>query len=80
MPSIQYDREAILLDKDEAFVKVKKTSDLILEALSPPRTHNLLMRTSPVYNDQAFVKQKGQDFTFKDLLYLEIELPMQLIS
>ncbi|MCO5601335.1 hypothetical protein L7F22_055454 [Adiantum nelumboides] len=81
MSSIQYDGKAMLTDSDGSKVEVLITKEIFNEALQlQPRTYDLIPETKAIDNEKAFLKVKGSKFKYSDLIYSELELPLQLIS
>ncbi|MCO5572660.1 hypothetical protein L7F22_026418 [Adiantum nelumboides] len=64
MSSIQYDGQAMLMNKDGSKVRVQMTKDIINEALHfYLGQHDLLTKTKSVDNEKAFIKAKGPMLT-----------------
>ncbi|MCO5584845.1 hypothetical protein L7F22_038777 [Adiantum nelumboides] len=76
MSFIHYNGEATLTDKDGP--RVQEIINEALQMLSGQ--HDLLQKTRAIDEEKGFLKQQGHKFTYKDLIYSEMELPLRLIS
>ncbi|MCO5571286.1 hypothetical protein L7F22_025024 [Adiantum nelumboides] len=81
MSAIQYDGKAMLTDNDGSKVEVLITKEIVNKALQlQPGTYDLIPKTKAIDDEKAFVKVKGSKFKYSNLIHIELELSLWLIS
>ena len=81
LETLNEDGEATIDGPDNQPITVTITEEIIRDALKVTRGDNsLISRNTPQENSETFVLTGQSDFTFKDLVRREIELPLRVYT
>ncbi|KAI5078964.1 hypothetical protein GOP47_0006635 [Adiantum capillus-veneris] len=81
LSSLTEEGTATIDDRDGMLVEVNITEELVSEALKIPRGNvSLMSRNTPEESNATFLLARTQDYTFKDLLHKEVELPLRIFT
>ncbi|KAI5078943.1 hypothetical protein GOP47_0006614, partial [Adiantum capillus-veneris] len=81
LSSLTEEGTASIDDRDRMLVEVNITEAMVSEALKSPRGNvSLMSRNTLEESNATFILARTQDYTFKDLLHKEVELPLRIFT